>query len=397
MNSQISMFSAEGSHASHIVRPGSEQARKMTVTSGRKCIGSWLPSGPLGYCLRTLLGSSHWASTTCLLTWKAQATPAGRLLFRLSPSTPRTEETESGLWATASARDWKDTPGMAKTGVNPDGSERKREDQLAQQVYSSLLPTPSVACAEGGQTSRSGDRKGEMLLGGIARAMDAGLWPTPTIDGNHSNKELSPKAGDGLSTAVKRSMSTHIAATEAVVPSPINATETIAGSPSIPENSGDMYPTPNSTDHKGAGQLGRRPRHDDDLPSRVARDLLPTPTESMRTVGDMEQARFAGDDPNRPTYEEASKKIWPTPKETPSGPDYARVNREGSGGDDLATAVAKMYPTMDEGAAKGRGQASADQRHRLGGSLNPTWVEWLMGFPIGWTVSRPSETPSSRP
>jgi DNA (cytosine-5)-methyltransferase 1 len=31
-----------------------------------------------------------------------------------------------------------------------------------------------------------------------------------------------------------------------------------------------------------------------------------------------------------------------------------------------------------------------------GGSLNPTWVEWLMGFPEGWTDLKPSETPSSR-
>jgi hypothetical protein len=30
------------------------------------------------------------------------------------------------------------------------------------------------------------------------------------------------------------------------------------------------------------------------------------------------------------------------------------------------------------------------------GSLNPTWVEWLMGFPLGWTDLEPSETPSSR-
>jgi hypothetical protein len=30
------------------------------------------------------------------------------------------------------------------------------------------------------------------------------------------------------------------------------------------------------------------------------------------------------------------------------------------------------------------------------GGLNPAWVEWLMGFPLGWTVLRPSETPSSR-
>jgi hypothetical protein len=32
-------------------------------------------------------------------------------------------------WPTASSRDWKDTPGMATTGVNPDGSERTRLDQ----------------------------------------------------------------------------------------------------------------------------------------------------------------------------------------------------------------------------------------------------------------------------
>jgi hypothetical protein len=30
------------------------------------------------------------------------------------------------------------------------------------------------------------------------------------------------------------------------------------------------------------------------------------------------------------------------------------------------------------------------------GSLNPTWVEWLMGFPTGWTDLKPSEMPSSR-
>jgi hypothetical protein len=30
-----------------------------------------------------------------------------------------------------------------------------------------------------------------------------------------------------------------------------------------------------------------------------------------------------------------------------------------------------------------------------GGRLNPTWVEWLMGFPTGWTDLEDSETPSS--
>jgi hypothetical protein len=27
-----------------------------------------------------------------------------------------------------------------------------------------------------------------------------------------------------------------------------------------------------------------------------------------------------------------------------------------------------------------------------GGQLNPSWVEWLMGWPIGWTDLQPLET-----
>jgi hypothetical protein len=32
----------------------------------------------------------------------------------------------------------------------------------------------------------------------------------------------------------------------------------------------------------------------------------------------------------------------------------------------------------------------------VGGSLNPTWVEWLMGYPLGWTVCEGWGTRSSR-
>ena len=32
----------------------------------------------------------------------------------------------------------------------------------------------------------------------------------------------------------------------------------------------------------------------------------------------------------------------------------------------------------------------------VSGQLNPTWVEWLMGFPTGWTDCEASETPASR-
>ena len=55
------------------------------------------------------------------------------------------------IWPTASARDWKDTPGMSQTGTNPDGSTRNRTDQLARAVYADggkttpqKFPTPNA-------------------------------------------------------------------------------------------------------------------------------------------------------------------------------------------------------------------------------------------------------------
>lgn len=59
-------------------------------------------------------------------------------------------------------------------------------------------------------------------------------------------------------------------------------------------------------------------------------------------------------------------RFWPTPKSCPSGPDYARATRPRSGGDDLATAVARLQK----------------------GPLCVEFVELLMGYPAGWTDLR---------
>jgi hypothetical protein len=48
-------------------------------------------------------------------------------------------------WATPAERDWKDTPGMAETGTNPDGSERTRLDMLPRQAHLACWPTPQTA------------------------------------------------------------------------------------------------------------------------------------------------------------------------------------------------------------------------------------------------------------
>jgi len=91
---------------------------------------------------------------------------------------------------------------------------------------------------------------------------------------------------------------------------------------------------------------------------------------------------------------ENAVRFWPTPTkqdgENNAGPSQWERNTP------PLNVQVKMYPTMDVGAAKGRGQASADNRSRLGGSLNPEWVEWLMGYPIGHTACADSATPLCR-
>lgn len=48
---------------------------------------------------------------------------------------------------------------------------------------------------------------------------------------------------------------------------------------------------------------------------------------------------------------------------------------------------AKMYTTVCAGDSVGTngGGNGASLRTDIGGQLNPDWVDWLMGFPVGWT------------
>jgi hypothetical protein len=61
---------------------------------------------------------------------------------------------------------------------------------------------------------------------------------------------------------------------------------------------------------------------------------------------------------------------------------------------DLGASV-RIFPTPTCNDAKNNNppsQRTENGRHSdqlnvvAGGSLNPSWVEWLMGFPIGWTA-----------
>ena len=59
----------------------------------------------------------------------------------------------------------------------------------------------------------------------------------------------------------------------------------------------------------------------------------------------------------------------------------------------LANAV-KLFTTQCAADAQGThgGKNHRCLRTDVAGQLNPTWVEWLMGFPPGWTDLNASET-----
>ena len=99
--------------------------------------------------------------------------------------------------------------------------------------------------------------------------------------------------------------------------------------------------------------------------------------------------------------------FWPTPTATLASNGGRVTPRKGREGGTLTEAVsARMWPTPCASASKGSSPASlirksgasrANDRidHAVmasdGGQLNPEWVEWLMGWPIGWTGLKPLE------
>ena len=95
---------------------------------------------------------------------------------------------------------------------------------------------------------------------------------------------------------------------------------------------------------------------------------------------------------------ETGSGLWPTP--TVCG-NYNKAGLSPKSGDGLATAVLKCAtPTARDWRSGKASQATHDRNSRplseqIGGSLNPTWVEWLMGWPLGWTDLKPLATGKS--
>jgi hypothetical protein len=148
--------------------------------------------------------------------------------------------------------------------------------------------------------------------------------------------------------------------------------------------------------------------------SATGSGLWPTPTSSLGTKGGLvtpAKAREGG------TLIEAlsARTTWPTPKNSDHRigmPERYKGEQSLNGRrSNLNDAAARMWRTPSamvtepkSTVVKLTGRKPTDPQvglaDQVGGKLNPTWVEWLMRWPIGWTDLRLSATdkcPSAQP
>ena len=135
----------------------------------------------------------------------------------------------------------------------------------------------------------------------------------------------------------------------------------------------------------------------------------PTPWEQAENMGSWlerrEREKAKGRNGNGfGTPLDMAVKMWPTPQshDAVTG-NPSRAGRFGTkhGGRNLNDEV--LWRTPDSYSQRGApvpveqrksGGHSVNLQDQVGGQLNPIWVEWLMGLPIGWTALEPLETES---
>ncbi len=228
------------------------------------------------------------------------------------------------------------------------------------------------------------------------------FWPTPTEHGNYNRAGASPNSGDGLATAVKNGRLISSAAASPASPSPSPAsgqaqTTTDGSGPRCVEFA--RYSDPDGCwlkTSQGCSQLmldGSSEKWCETWPAsgiassglayrrpRSARLISGTECLSWATPGTAMAAGYTRD------REKLNAR-------TSGG------HRRGHEGNELLRQVhAARWPTPSTVDAKLGRRRSPGQLHlcHVIGRLNPTWVEWLMGFPLGWTDCDPSVMPLCR-
>lgn len=263
--------------------------------------------------------------------------------------------------------------------ADPDGGNAwRREQRLQQENGGCAYGMADTERHGGGQTSRGGDRKGELLLGGLIQP--AG-WPTPKTPtgGPNSNREERGAGGADLQEAARSGWPTPRAEDSEQTGAHHGTPDTLtsaarAGWPTPTACSG-----PNMSENRGKCQGGRRRR----MTAQSVEGILagwPSPTSSMMTEQDLSQAMTAGNSKRRSHYSESRILTagWFTPNAKDENGNHSQC---------------WVQPVKATGPISNGSPAETEKR----GALNPAFPCWLMGFPPEWCDCAVTAMQSYRP
>jgi hypothetical protein len=373
----------EDSPANHSVLQENKKELTTTVISGQKCLDSSKKlnqSSLLGRMCKALLTSkTAWYSDRCKTNWKVKVSKSNVSLFQLQASVLGTKETESGLWATPNTMDY--------------------------------LPPRSAA---GTKKLMEGHRKGRTKPSNLREQVDPEtmkLYPTPNArDWKDSVNKVPPSVGKTRG----HSLGQRIAA----------------------DNQKKMYPTPRTgggsrPNGKGGKVLeeevmieyGLRERGKTLKQMEEHKRMYPTPTQD--SASERTKKYKQGGTPLTLAVQQEHKRMYPTPKASGQENAETLIKRKGAkaAAQHNLTANVQMWPTpsassqMDVvappetveknssgwsvrrvgtgtkfGAKLNDVVNKVSQPIEPGGKLNPTFVEFLMGFPESWTKIEPTES-----
>ncbi|AKU45050.1 DNA methylase [Mycobacterium phage Quico] len=313
----------EGQRGTHIERRGATQGQPVVAEPGagdRDCVGPDSEGirgirGPAGELAPVDLQPGLCQHCAAALR-RAEAGEPALWNDDCCPDPNNCDTTVVDLLPTPVARDFKGT-----------GPADMNRNSPCMSAIADLLPTPSAANGAGGQTSRSGDRGDELLLGGIAKAYGSGdLLPTPNAqDGNGGGRYNS----DGHQNT-------------------------------LPGTVLDLLPTPKSSDGQRQDCEAERRRN---TPSLVAVDhYLPTPSASDATGG--------GQHPDQ--REGHTRQLC----------DYALLDGTSRWGK-YAAAIARWE------AVAGPAPSPTEPNRNGNPRLAAAFPEWMMGWPAGWVTAVP--------
>ena len=137
-----------------------------------------------------------------------------------------------------------------------------------------------------------------------------------------------------------------------------------------------LWPTPRAEDTETTGAHRGVP---DTLPS--AANMWPTPDAGVRTGFNRSASDGAA---NRPLLAEAAN-MWPTPTRGMDDKTTHRM-RDGHQNSLKAAAVSAFPPFLQGETSTTDGEPSSPSTRGSRRLLNPDFVEWLMGWPIGWSA-----------